>query len=270
MLNSSTTVGFIKITFSLHAKIIELEKIKVGAVSYLNTKPLLFGIKQSQQLLQRIELVEDYPANIAEMLIKNEIDVGLVPVAVVAALNEWHIVSDFCIGAEDEVASVCLFSDVPVEEIKFVLLDYESKTSVLLCKLLFKNFWKKEVVFFDAKENFENGIKNFTAAIMIGDKALKQRKKNKYVYDLAAAWKNFTGLPFVFAAWIANKNLPADFIALFNAANAEGLKHIDDVIAANYFESYDLKTYFTKNISYILNTEKIEGMNLFLQMSEGL
>ena len=254
----------------MHAKIIELGKIKVGAVSYLNTKPLLFGIKQSQQLLQCIKLFEDYPANIAEMLVKNEIDVGLVPVATITALKEWHIVSDFCIGAEGEVASVCLFSEVPVDEIKTVLLDYESKTSVLLCKLLFKNFWEKEVAFINAKENFENSIEKFTAAVMIGDKALKQRRKSKYIYDLAAMWKSFTGLPFVFAAWIANKNLPEDFIALFNKANAAGLLHIDDVIKANDFENYDLKTYFSKNISYTLDEKKKEGMNLFLKMSEGL
>ena len=236
--------------FSLHAKIDELKKIKVGAVSYLNTKPLLYGIKRSAQLQQQMELVEGYPSKIADMLVEGTIDMGLVPVSIIPQLKEWHIVSDYCIGADGDVASVCLFSEVPLEKIEKILLDYQSRTSVQLCKLLVKNFWKIDVALKDAKDNFENSIHGTTAAVIIGDRALAQRKISPYIYDLAGAWKTFTGLPFVFAAWIANKKLPDDFITLFNTANAEGLKNIDTVIAENFSDMYDLKTYFTKNTIY--------------------
>jgi chorismate dehydratase len=104
-----------------------LKKIKVGAVSYLNTKPLLYGVKRSG-LMDKIELIEEYPAKIAQMLLDNQIDVGLVPVAIIPKLKEAYIITDFCIGAEGEVASVCLFSEVPVEEIETVILDYQSRT----------------------------------------------------------------------------------------------------------------------------------------------
>ncbi|MEP6466604.1 MAG: menaquinone biosynthesis protein [Parafilimonas sp.] len=243
-----------------------MKKIKVGAVSYLNTKPLLYGIERSAELMHQIALTTDYPSIIAKQLIDDEIDVGLIPVAAVLNLKEYFIVSDYCIGAENNVASVCLFSDVSLDKIETVLLDYQSKTSVALCKVLLKNYWKKGVVLKEATHDFINEIKNTTAAVLIGDRALQQRKKSKYIYDLAGEWKAFTGLPFVFAAWISNKKLPEDFTQLFNEKNAEGLHNIDAVLQTAQCGFYDLKTYYTKNISYNLTAEKLKGMNLFLEL----
>jgi chorismate dehydratase len=243
-----------------------LKKIKVGAVSYLNTKPLLYGIKQSNELMQRIELIEDYPSKIARMLIDGAIDAGLVAVSIIPKLKEWHIVADYCIGANGNVASVCLFSEVPLEKIEKLLLDYQSWTSVDLCKILLKHFWKISPVLEDAKENYIKDIKGTTAGVVIGDRALAQRKVSPYIYDLGGAWKTMTGQPFVFAAWIANKQLPNDFIKQFNEANAIGLIRIDEVIAANLNGVYDLNVYYKKNISYQLTKEKIAGMNKFIDL----
>ena len=189
-----------------------MKKIKVGAVSYLNTKPLLYGIKRSDELMQQIDLIEEYPSKIATMLIDGALDVGLVPVSIIPKLKEWHIVADYCIGADGDVASVCLFSEVPVEKIDKVLLDYQSWTSVQLCKILLKHFWKISPVLEDTKENYMKDIAGTTAGVVIGDRALAQRKVSPYIYDLGGVWKTMTGQPFVFAAWIANRQLPNDFI----------------------------------------------------------
>ena len=242
-----------------------MKKIKVGAVSYLNTKPLLYGIRRSVELMEMIELVEDYPAKIAGMLVDGTIDVGLAPVAVIPRLNEWHIVSDYCIGANANVASVCLFSEVSIDKIEKVLLDYQSRTSVNLCKVLLKHYWKIDPVIEEANENYITEIKGTTAGVVIGDRALNQRKASPYIYDLAGSWRAMTGLPFVFATWIANKELPQTFIDLFNKANGLGLTHLDEVIAENPYPVYDLKTYYTTNISYVLNDQKQKGMNKFLE-----
>ena len=247
-----------------------MKKIKVGAVSYLNTKPLLYGIERSARLMEQIELVTDYPSKIAGQLLKNEIDVGLVPVAIIPQMKEHYIVSDYCIGSNGNVASVCLFSEAKINEIEKVLLDYQSTTSVALCKVLMKNHWKKNVLFEDAKGNFAKDIKENTAAVLIGDRALKQRTTSKYIYDLGGAWKVMTGLPFVFAAWISNKKLPGDFIELFNKKNAEGVNNINEVISESSCDFYDLHTYYTQNISYTLNSEKLKGMNLFLELLQQL
>ena len=216
--------------------------------------------------MDRIDLIEDYPSKIAAMLLNDEIDVGLIPVAVIPQMKQHFIVTDYCIGAEGEVASVALFSEVPMEQIEKVVLDYQSKTSVSLAKILLKEYWKKNVVFEDAKEDFIDHINGTTAAVVIGDRALQLTHHSKYVYDLGLAWKSFTGMPFVFAAWIANKPLDDAFLDAFNRANAYGIKHMEEVLAEVSFADYDLKKYYTKNISYELTDQKIEALQKFISM----
>ena len=163
-------------------------------------------------------------------------------------------------------ASVCIFSDVPIEKVERVFLDYQSRTSVNLAKILLKEYWKKDVAFIDATgEDFRSQLTGITAGVIIGDRALEQRTKSNYIYDLGEAWKDHTGLPFVFAAWIANKKLPEEFILAFNEANSIGLDRIDEVIRENNFIYYDLDNYYTKCISYQLDDEKRKGLALFLE-----
>lgn len=241
-----------------------MDKIRVGAVSYLNTKPLLYGIRRNAGFMQQIELIEDYPSSIAQQLIDDEIDVGLVPVAIIPRLKEHHIITDYCIGAIGPVASVCLFSDVPIHKVERVLLDYQSRTSVALTKILLKNYWKLSPVLEDAGTDFRQHINGTTAGLVIGDRAFEQRKQSAYSYDLAANWITYTNLPFVFAAWIANKQLPEAFIAEFNAANAVGLQQMGEVIEGLSSPHYSLETYFTQNISYTLDDDKRKGLKRFL------
>lgn len=242
-----------------------MEKIRVGAVSYLNTKPLLYGIKQ-HPVSEELILTEDYPSRVAQQLIDDKVDLALIPVAVIPKLKEWHIVTDYCIGSDGPVASVCLFSEVPVWEIQKVYLDYQSRTSVLLTKILLKEYWKVEVAFIDATgEDFRSKIKGTTAGLVIGDRAFEQRLVSPYIYDLGEAWKQHTGLPFVFAAWVANKDLPYGFLKKFNEANALGLKNIEQVVAQLQYKTFDLAAYFKRCISYDLTEEKTEGLNLFLK-----
>ncbi|HLY70420.1 MAG TPA: menaquinone biosynthesis protein, partial [Puia sp.] len=201
-------------------------------------------------------------------LLKNEIDIGLVPVAVIPKIKTHYISTDYCIGSKGAVASVCLFSETPIEKIDKVLLDYQSQTSVQLVKILLKEYWKVNPKLIDAKEDFRKEIKGTTAALVIGDRALEQRKISEYVYDLGEAWGNFTGLPFVFAAWISNKKLDDLFIRQFNEANRFGVDHIKDLLARLQYDVFDLHQYYSKHISYVLDEEKRKGLNLFLQYLE--
>lgn len=211
-----------------------------------------------------MELSVDYPAKIAQQLIDGEVDVALVPVAIIPKLKEHHIISDFCIGAEGPVASVCLFSDVPLQEIKRIYLDYQSRTSVALLKLLVREHWKLNVELVETSGGYEHLIKGTDAGLVIGDRALKQRRVSPYIYDLAETWMRFTSLPFVFAAWISNRPLPVEFIQLFNDANSIGLNSLPSVVAENSSPDYDLTVYFTQNISYPLTPAKRQGLQRFL------
>lgn len=240
-----------------------MEKIKVGIVNYLNTKPLIYGLNQSP-VMQELELIGDYPANIARLLLEGKIDMGLVPVAVIPQLKEYYINTDYCIGCDGPVASVCLFSEVPVEQIETVLLDYQSRTSVALAKILIRDHWKIAPRLVDTRNDYRADIKGTTAGVVIGDRALEQRNKSKYVYDLGAAWKEMTGLPFVFAAWVSNKPLPASFVDSFNKANAAGVNCIPSVVATTPYPVFDLHAYYTRFIDYRLDDRKHQALALFL------
>jgi chorismate dehydratase len=136
---------------------------------------------------------------------------------------------------------------------------------VELLKILAKEWWKISPEFITAGENFRNEISGTNAGLVIGDRALEQRKISIYKYDLGLEWKKFTGLPFVFAAWISNKKLDPRFISSFNASNYEGLQHIDKVVEENETGLFDLTLYYTLYIRYRLDEKAKEGLQLFLQ-----
>lgn len=240
------------------------QKIRIGAVSYLNTKPLIFGFEQGM-MRNEIDLVMNYPSRIADMLLNDVIDVGLVPVTAIPEIKNPHIISDYCIGCDGEVGSVGLFSDVPLPKIRKILLDYQSRSSVELLKILIAEYWKIDPAIEMTTDDYRGGIKGDTAGLVIGDRAFEMRKSTRYMFDLGSAWKNFTGLPFVFAAWVSNKNLDEPFIASFNEANLAGLEHIDEIVVRNPFPLFDLGAYYTNYISYYLDKNKRRGMQLFLQ-----
>ncbi len=241
-----------------------IHKVKVGAVSYLNTKPLIYGFEQGL-MKDEIELLFDYPSKIAEKLLNNQIDIGLVPVAVLPQMKEYHIVSDYCIGCDGAVASVCLFCDVPLNEIKTVLLDYQSSTSVALLKILFKEHWKINPVLVKGEADFEHNIHGTTAGLVIGDRAFKQIPVSKYHFDLGLAWKEMTGLPFVFAAWVSNKKLSDTFILKFNQATELGLSNLNTIVSENKFQYFEMLKYYTLFISYPFSSDKKKALSKFLQ-----
>lgn len=231
----------------------------------MNTKPLLYGIEHGD-LINKIELILDYPSELARKLRAGAIDIALLPVAAIPEIEHAQIVSDYGIASDGKVVSVAIFSQVPIEEIQTVYLDYQSRTSVRLAQLLIENYWKKKVTYKAANEHYIDYIQGANAGVIIGDRALRQLHNFEYVYDLSAAWKAHTGLDFIFAAWVANKTLPADFVEQFNASNALGLSHLDEIIADNPFPYYDLRTYYTDNICFELDEEKKKGMALFLKL----
>lgn len=227
---------------------------------------MIYGL-QLEPIASQIELIEETPARLSEMLKSDEIDLGLIPVAAIPELNEWHLAGDYCIGTDGEAATVCLFSEVPLEEIQQVYLDYQSRTSVALLKWIMKEYWGIHPRLIQAEnEGYRKDIQGTTAGLVIGDRAFEQRRHSTFFYDLGAEWKKITGQPFVFAAWISNKQLPANFIETFNCANAIGLTHIDEIVASHPFELYDLKKYYTLHMNYFLDIKKKNAMQFFLHI----
>ncbi len=242
--------------------------IKISIVNYTNTLPFKWALKRSD-IMQKIDLQEDIPSICAQKLKFKQVDLALVPVALLPKLDTYFIETNYCIGANGKVDSVKLYSQVPLNEIKTVTLDYQSKSSITLTKVLFKFFWNFEVDYLDAMPGFENEIKNTNAAVVIGDRTFELNGKFKYEYDLAEEWKKFTGLPFVFAAWVSTEKLPQEFIKEFNSV----LKHGIDNILLAIKEDYNLKSlskdqtieYLVNRIDYNLDSDKRKALDLFLE-----
>jgi chorismate dehydratase len=246
---------------------VDTKKVHISIVNYTNTLPFKWALKNSS-LLASIDLQEDIPSICAQKLKYDQVDLALVPVALLPELSHYYLVSDYCIGAKGKVDSVKLYSAVPLHDISTVVLDYQSKSSITLTKVLTKFFWKANFSFEDAVPGFENQVAGTRAAVVIGDRTFKLNGKYAYEYDLAEEWQKFTGLPFVFAAWVSTKILPESFVKEFNAVLRQGIEHIDSAIAAQLDASIigpaEAAFYLKERINYPLGADKREALALFL------
>ena len=235
-----------------------MDKIKISAVAYTNTKPFIYGIEHSE-IRNAIDLSLDIPSDCAAKLISGEVDMGLIPVAAIPYVPDANIIGDYCIGSVGAVNSVFIFSDVAVKEIKKLRLDSHSRTSNNLAKVLLKFYWKQDVEFTtEANEAVD-------AFVLIGDRTFGKREVYPYAYDMGEEWMNFTGLPFVYAAWVANKTISADFIVEFNQALALGLSHRMELLnELPVHQGFDLEDYLMNKLDFELTVEKREALNLFL------
>jgi len=232
--------------------------ISVSAVSYTNTLPFLNGLRNSD-VMNRINLSVDYPSECARKVIEGEVDMGIIPIAALTQLSEYHIIGDYCIGSDGAVDSVFIFSQKPIEKIETLLLDPQSRTSNGLAQILLKHYWKKDV------EIRTDG--DADAYVLIGDRTFGKKDKVPYTYDMGYYWKELTGLPFAFAVWVSNKDLPKDFKEAFNKALANGVAHPEAVIPGlPIYENFDYRKYLTESLDFHLTAEKRKAIELYLKL----
>lgn len=251
-----------------------MSKIKISAVKYANTYPFIYGLMESGFEKKAI-LETDHPADCAAKLISGKVDIGLIPVAALPLVKEYHIISDFCIGANGNVRTVLLLCNSPFEEIKNIYLDYRSLSSINLTKVLAKNYWKREFKWVNTSKGFDFlNIGSDEAVILIGDQCFEYENNYRYKIDLAGEWVKFSGLPFVFACWTANKFMESSFIKEFNDALYMGVKNIDAVVEkfgqTGVINGVILKNYLTNNIDFNFDEEKKKGLKLFLDLMRKL
>jgi len=176
-----------------------MEKIRISAVSYLNTKPFVYGLQHSD-LIGKIDLSLDMPSLCASKLLNNQADIGLIPVAAISDVPNARIISNYCISSSGKVRTVVLLSNVPLQEIKKIVLDYQSRTSVQLVRILATYYWKINPEWESGVPGYIENVKEKTTAIVvIGDRVFEWEKRFAYCYDLGEIWKESTGFDFVFA-----------------------------------------------------------------------
>jgi chorismate dehydratase len=246
-------------------------KYKVGVVSYLNSIPFVRGIEESD-IINQTDLIIDDPAIISQMLIDEEIDLGLIPVKIIHKLDTYFINTNYCIGAINEVFSVCIFSNSEIKDCHTLLLDTHSRTSVALAQILINNYLKFDIEFKPSYDGYENELSNGIAGVVIGDRAFSMYDKYKFHYDLSSLWYDYTHLPFVFAAWISKKEINSTYLSSFNNALKNGLEKRKNIASSLILQypKVDIENYFINNISYDLDDNKRKGLNLFLELTKNL
>lgn len=261
-----------------------MQPLRISASSYSNTAPLVWSFLYGQNH-GRVELILDNaPARSAELLVQDRVDAALVPVICAQTIADVRLVPDVCVGARDKVRSVCLVTKgIDLADARSVALDVSSKTSVVLIKIIFREFLGREPQWLEVEPNLEQMLSDTDAALLIGDPALsisdlglgisdlkpKSKTQNLKSFDLAELWHRHTGLGFVFAMWMTRRqSCEIDFAS----ARDEGLAHIDE-IAANYSSQIglsrdEMKGYLTENISYTIEESMQQGMELYFNLAE--
>jgi chorismate dehydratase len=248
-----------------------MTKPKVSVVRYLNTVPLVWGLLHGEQQC-KYELAFTTPAGCADAVRGGEADIGIIPSIEYQRIAGLRIISGVSIASNCEVRSVLLLSNVPAESVRTVAADNGSRTSVALVRILLERFYRRQVEMTPADPEPDEMLKRADAALVIGDPALAYCGPAPHVYDLAAEWRKFTGLPFVFALWAGRGGAVLEELGkdLRNSRDY-GLAHIEE-IAAECAPKYNMrpeevKVYLTQNIDYNLDESHRLGLSLFCKLS---
>jgi chorismate dehydratase len=249
------------------------EAPRVAASSYLNTAPLIWSFARGERRNEVELLTDTAPARCADMLARGQVEAALVPVIEYQRMPETAIVPGVCVGAREEVHSVVLVTrGARLEEVGSVALDTSSRTSAALVEVIFREFIGRAPRLEQFAPDLERMLDRYDAALVIGDPAMTFERAGLRVYDMAALWREFTGLGFVFAMWMAQRGASARVRAIdFAAARDEGLARVEE-IAAEYERELgrprdELVRYLTRNICFELDEGMHAGLKLFFQLA---
>ena len=239
---------------------------RIAAVSYLNTVPFIYGIEHATGL--RAALLLSPPNGCAAAFSNGSAEIALVPAGALPQIKDYDIVTPFCLGAVNPVRTVVMMSNSPLEEIRRIYLDPHSVTSALLVKIFCGEHWGISPQWEPLDDYSVADVpREGDAFLLIGDKVFDYEGRFRHTWDIAETWQRMTGLPSVFAVWVARKNVDARTVASLEEALGHGTRQIREAIA-HYGHSgkpyaYD---YLTKNIDYAFDAPKHKALTLFLEL----
>jgi len=221
-----------------------------------------------------VELVDATPAGCAEALLHGQADVALVPVIEYQRQIDLRVVDDVCVGSKQRVRSVVLVSRLnDLREVQKVALDESSRTSATLVKILFREFMDTEPQWTTSRPDVEIMLRENDAALIIGDPAMSFRRQGLEIFDLAALWRKYTGLGFVFAMWMTRGKSALQTAKIdFRSARDEGLARIEEIL--DFYQPRlglprnELRVYLQENISFYLDDEMRAGLDLYYRLAQ--
>jgi chorismate dehydratase len=240
--------------------------LRIGAVSYLNTKPLVYGVPEA---LPQAEWVFDHPSRLADALAEGDLDIALVPSAEFLSHPEWSIVSDACIGCRGPVLSVKLLFRVPPKQVQTLALDEGSRTSAVLARILLKEIAGVSPEILSLPLGSEPAEVAADAVLVIGDRAIRCESGDFIEeWDLGDRWCRWTELPFVFAMWAAREGVEtAEAEMALTAARDRGCDALAEIAREQSEEMqlpYDLVLeYLSRNLHFQLGTRERQGLEFF-------
>ncbi len=245
--------------------------LRLGAVSYLNTKPLVHGL---DRLPGQFALRFDVPSRCAALLHEGLVDLGLIPaIEYLRGAEDYWIVPGVSIASEGEIASVAVFSKVPIEQVKTMALDLSSRTSVALTTILCAKRWGIRPALTPAAPDLTAMLRGADAALVIGDPALDidPAAHGLLKFDLGAEWHALTGLPFVYAMWTGREGAAsAEHCRALQAARDRGLADLPAIAAAagggNAGREARALVYLRDNLKYGLGEREAAGLRRFHEL----
>ena len=250
-----------------------MRPLRLGAVSYLNTKPLVYGLEAAPD---QFDVRFDVPSKCASLLHEGTVDLGLIP-AIEYLRGDYQIVPDVSIASDGVVATVAVFTRKPIAHVKRLALDLSSKTSVALTQVLCANHWRISPAFVPAEPNLEAMLHRADAALLIGDPAFEIDPSKHRVdkIDLGAEWKAMTGLPFVYAMWVGRPGAAsAAQCRALQQARDRGLDHLRDIAreAGNGDPELERRSleYLRDNLKDGLGDREAAGLRRFHELAADL
>ncbi len=250
-----------------------MNRVRLGAVSYLNVRPLVFGLDCRHDVSLRF----DVPSECARLLAAGEIDLGMVPSITYLDRPTDRIVPGVCIGSDGPVASVALFTTKPIADVRSIALDTSSRTSVMLTRILCARRFEIAPAFVPHAPDLGAMLATADAALMIGDPALfvDHAALGSTKIDLGAEWTTMTDLPFVWAVWSGRSDaVTGETVALLNDAARQGGAHLDEVAdeyCADRPERQPLaRRYLRENLRFALDDRAAEGLRTYYREAAAL
>lgn len=255
---------------------VQKSRLRVGAVSFLNTKPLIYPLLNGQLPTDNVVLSVHVPSRLATLLSEGELDVGLIPIIEYFRARDpgvgYRILPSISIASHGNVQSIQLFSRVPIQEIQRIALDTSSRSSIALLKILLAEKYQLHPAFTLCAPSVDPAAVESEAVLLIGDSALKHLGATEYSVDLGMEWRELTGMPFVYACWVARgKVCLGDTPNLLRQAKARGIEQIPEIArieARKLGLSETLcRNYLQHHIHYDLDEAEIAGIELFYKLA---